>query len=117
MATVLVVDDDEGVRNITAMILKQKGHDILQASNGLEALMIYSSYRLKIDLVLTDVDMPQMNGLELAARIRARDPSKRILLMSGRAVAGLGNPENYPMLSKPFLPSQLVAAVDSALEA
>jgi CheY-like chemotaxis protein len=117
MATILLVDDDEGVGQIATLTLRQKGHDILPASNGVEALMVYSSYRLKIDLVLTDVDMPQMNGLELAARIRARDPSKRILLMSGRAVEGLGNPENYPMLSKPFLPSQLVAAVDSALEA
>jgi two-component system cell cycle sensor histidine kinase/response regulator CckA len=117
MATILLVEDDEGVGNIAALTLKQKGYDILPASNGLEALMVYSSYRLKIDLILTDVDMPQMNGLELAARIRARDPSKKILLMSGRAVEDSGNPEDYPMLSKPFLPSQLVAAVDSALEA
>jgi len=116
MATVLVVDDDEGVRNITAMILKQKGHDILQASNGLEALMIYSSYRQKIDLVLTDVDMPQINGLELAARIRARDPSKRILLMSGRAQDDLAASEDCSMLSKPFLPDQLIAAVESILK-
>src|SRR5215468_10987464 len=98
MATVLVVDDDEGVRNITAMILKQKGHDILQASNGLEALMIYSSYRQKIDLVLTDVDMPQINGLELAARIRARDPSKKILLMSGQPLDRVEGPDNCPLL-------------------
>jgi CheY-like chemotaxis protein len=117
MATILLVDDDEGVGTIAELTLRQEGHDILPASNGVEALMVYSTYRLKIDLVLTDVDMPQMNGLELAARIRARDPSKRILLMSGKAVKGLGNSENYPMLSKPFLPSQLVAAVDSALEA
>ena len=116
MAMVLLVDDDEGVGKIAALTLRQKGHDILFASNGLEALMVYSSYRQKIDLVLTDVDMPQMNGIELAARIRARDPSKKILFMSGRTFDDLGIPKNYPMLSKPFLPSQLVAAVDSALE-
>jgi len=115
MATVLLVDDDEGVRQIAAMILKQKGHDILWATNGLEALMVYSSYRLKIDLVLTDVDMPQMNGIELADRIRARDPSKRILLMSGRALDDLGSSTDYPILPKPFLPVQLTAAVDKAL--
>ena len=116
MATVLVVDDDEGVRNITAMILKQEGHDILQASNGLEALMIYSSYRQKIDLVLTDVDMPQMSGIELTGRIRARDPSKRILLMTGRAYDDLRYSEDCPMLVKPFLPDQLITAVDSVLK-
>lgn len=115
MATVLVVDDDEGVGQIAALILKQKGHDILRASNGLEALMVYSSYRQKIDLVLTDVDMPQMDGIELAARIRARDPSKRILFMSGRRVDDLAIPGNCAMLSKPFLADQLTAAVDTAL--
>ena len=117
MATILLVEDDEGVGKIAALTLRPEGHDILPASNGVEALMVYSSYRLKIDLVLTDVDMPEMNGLELAARIRALDPFKRILLMSGGAVKGLRNSENYPMLSKPFLPSRLVAAVESALEA
>jgi CheY-like chemotaxis protein len=78
--------------------------------------MLYSSYRTKIDLVLTDVDMPQMDGIELADRIRALDPPKRILLMSGRALDDLDGSEKYPMLSKPFLPEQLMAAVDSALE-
>ena len=77
--------------------------------------MVYSSYRLQIDLVLTDVDMPQMNGIELAARIRARDPSKRILLMSGPALDNSRSTEKYPMLPKPFLAERLVAAVDSAL--
>src|SRR5215471_1069024 len=116
MATVLVVDDDEGVRNLTAIILKMKGHEILTASNGLEALMVYSSYRQKVDLVLTDVDMPQMNGIELAGRIQARDPSKRILLMSGRAGDGSKDAERYPMLPKPFLPDQLTSAVESILK-
>ena len=115
MATVLVVDDDAGVRQLVVMILQRNGHNVLWASNGLEALMVYSSYRSHLDLVLTDVDMPEMNGIELATRIRARDPSKRILLMSGRAwddPKGLGN---GPMLSKPFLPDQLIAAVEGVL--
>jgi CheY-like chemotaxis protein len=115
MATVLVVDDDAGVRQIAAIILEQKGHQILKASNGLEGLMVYSSYRANLDLVLTDIDMPQMNGIELAARIRARDPSKKILLMSGRAPDDCPGADNYPMLSKPFGPDQLMAAVDELL--
>jgi CheY-like chemotaxis protein len=114
MATVLVVDDDTGIRQIVGMILKQKGHDILTASNGLEGLMVYTSYRSNLDLVLTDIDMPQMNGIELAGRIRARDPAKKILLMSGRAWEG---PEEYAFIAKPFLPNQLIAAVDGMLSA
>jgi len=97
------------------MILKENGHEVLCASNGLEALMVYSSYRLGIDLVLTDVDMPQMTGLELAARIRAHDPAKKILLMSGRVPDDIKGAENYPMLNKPFRPGQLVAAVAAML--
>jgi CheY-like chemotaxis protein len=115
MPTVLVVDDDEHVGRIAAMILMQKGYDVLKASNGLEALMVYSTYRQKIDLVLTDVDMPQMNGLELAARIRGRDPARRILLMSGGTSENLGSSKDYPFVAKPFLSIQLIAAVEAAL--
>ena len=73
MATVLVVEDNEALRQLVMMILQQKGHDVLCASNGLEGLMVYSSYRTRLDLVLTDIDMPQMNGIALATRIRALD--------------------------------------------
>ncbi len=115
MATVLVVDDDEGIRQIVALILQQRGHETLLACNGLEALMVYSSYRRNFDLVLTDVDMPQMDGIELAARIRARDPYKKILLMSGRASEDDRIPKDYTLISKPFLPNQLLAAIDREL--
>ena len=117
MAIVLVVDDDEGVRQLLVMILQQSGYDVLWACNGLEALMVYSSYRAHFDLVLTDIDMPQMNGLELVARIRASDPFRKILLMSGREPDSPELPENCPVLLKPFLPNQLIAAIDSALKA
>jgi CheY-like chemotaxis protein len=112
MPTLLVVDDDERVRKIAITILKQKGYTIISAASGLEALMVYSSYRSNLDLILTDVDMPQMNGIELADRIRSRDPAKRILLMSGRMSEG---PTAYPIVSKPFLADQLLAAVETVL--
>src|SRR5258708_11704890 len=107
MAAVLVVDDDEGVRKLVVMVLEQHGYDVLWASNGLEGLMVYSSYRANLDLVVTDIDMPQMNGIELANRIHARDPSKKILLMTGGACDNQNESENGPMLSKPFVPNQL----------
>ena len=59
MATVLVVEDEEALRQLVAMLLQNKGHDVLQACNGLEGLMVYSSYRTRLDLVLTDIDMPR----------------------------------------------------------
>jgi hypothetical protein len=117
MATVLVVDDDSGVRELVVILLRANGHNVLGAANGVEALMVYSSYRNRLDLVLTDIDMPQMNGIELVSRIRTLDPSRRIILMSGRPLDNAKRVENCPMLSKPFTPDQLRAAVDGALDA
>ena len=116
MPTVRVVDDDAGVRNLVGFILKSNGHRVLSASNGLEGLMVYSSYHADIDLVLTDIDMPQMDGLELATRIRDGDPVKKVLLMSGRPLGDRKAPENCPLLPKPFLPKQLTAAVEDILK-
>ena len=110
MATVLVVDDDSGTRQLARLILEQSGHVVLSASNGVEALIVYTSYRSRLDVVvLTDVNMPQMGGIELAARIHAMDPSKRIVLMTGSILEEV--PEYCTMLTKPFPPDKLTAAV------
>jgi DNA-binding NtrC family response regulator len=115
MATVLVVDDNPGVRQIVELVLKQKGFETMSASNGLEALMLYSSYRVDLDLVVTDIDMPQMNGIELAVRIRDLDPGKKILMMSGRVHSDAERKIDCPFLPKPFRPDQLIEAVNTAL--
>jgi two-component system, cell cycle sensor histidine kinase and response regulator CckA len=115
MPTVLVVDDDTGVRDLVAMVLKMNGYSVITAANGLEGLMVYSSYRNGLDLILTDIDMQQMDGIELARRIRAGDASKRILLMSGRPPDDRNPPENCQFLAKPFLPKQLLEAVQDVL--
>src|SRR5437899_302078 len=62
MAAVLVVEDNEALRKLVVMLLEQQGHHVLSASNGLEGLMVYTSYRARVDLVLTDIDMPQMDA-------------------------------------------------------
>lgn len=116
MAAVLVVEDNDAVRQLVVMLLEQKGHSVLSASNGLEGLMVYSSYHSRVDLVLTDVDMPQMDGVQLVGRIRARDPFRKILFMSGRATEDSERIGNCPVLSKPFRPDQLLAAVESVLK-
>jgi two-component system cell cycle sensor histidine kinase/response regulator CckA len=111
MATVLVVDDHPGMRQLARMILEQKGYVVLSASNGVEALMVYASYHSRFDVVLvTDVNMPQMGGIELAARIHAMDPSKRVVLMTGSILEEV--PEYCTMLTKPFQPDELTAAVE-----
>src|ERR1051325_3698815 len=107
MPTILIVDDDPGVRKIVELVLKQMGFETVSASNGLEALMLYSSYPVNFDLVLTDIDMPQMNGIELAVRIRDLDPAKKILMMSGRIHSDADRKIGCPLLGKPFRPDQL----------
>jgi CheY-like chemotaxis protein len=109
MATVLVVDDDPGICRLARTILEQSGQGVLSASNGVEALIVYTSYHSRLDVVvLTDVNMPHMGGLELAARIHAMDPSTRILLMTGSILEEV--PEYCSMLTKPFRSAELIAA-------
>ena len=115
MAAILVVDDQPDLLGLTAMILKQSGHAVLCASSGVEALMVFSSYRAKIDLVLTDVVMPGMSGVELAARLRALDPLVKILLMSGFVPDDARLPKDLLLLRKPFLPDGLIEAVEQIL--
>jgi CheY-like chemotaxis protein len=81
-----------------------------------EALMVYSSYQSKVDLVLTDVVMPGMNGVELANRIRAFDPTIKILLMSGSVPDDIKVPPDLQLLAKPFIPKQLIRIVEQTLE-
>ena len=77
--------------------------------------MIYSSYADAIDLVLTDIEMPQMDGIELVARIRTLDPEKKILLISGRPPDRYTLPNNCQFLKKPFLPKQLIDLVQNTM--
>jgi len=115
MASVLLVDDERSLLDFVSMVLRQAGHDVLSASSGVEALMLYSSYRANIDLVLTDVVMPSMNGVELADRLRALNPEVRILLMSGFVPDEIAVPENVQLLPKPFQPSRLLEAISQSL--
>jgi two-component system, cell cycle sensor histidine kinase and response regulator CckA len=117
MANVLVVDDEPMIVQLVTMALKQNGYTVLIASGGVEALMVYSSYHSQIDLVLTDVVMPGMNGVELAERIRAQDPTVNILLMSGSVPEDIKVPPDLQLLAKPFVPTQLLKIVEQTLEA
>jgi CheY-like chemotaxis protein len=115
MPNVLVVDDEPSLVQFVGMVLEQNGYTVLQASNGVEALMVYSSYHTRVDVVLTDVQMPGMNGIELAKRFRALNPLVRILLMSGYVPDDLEIPPGLMLLEKPFMPKQLIRALEQTL--
>jgi CheY-like chemotaxis protein len=110
-----VVDDDPGVRKVTTLLLERNGYTVLCATNGIEALMLYASYGARLDVVLTDVDMPEMNGIELAARIRASHPAAKILVMSGCLPIGTTLPVGCRMMMKPYNPKELIEALNEEL--
>src|SRR5687768_16622133 len=81
--TILLVEDEQLVRNLAAEILRSQGYEVLTAGNGVDALRVSGDYAGKIDLMVTDVVMPQMGGRELAERLGPLRPKTRVLYMSG----------------------------------
>ena len=118
--TVLVVEDEAGVRAVILRALETAGYAVLEASCGEQALELCRSTAAAIDLVLTDIIMPGMGGDALAAELRRSSPSIKILLMSGYAgeaifeQAGLSLAEQF--LPKPILPADLLRKVREVLD-
>ena len=81
--TILLVEDEAIVRELTVQILESDGYQVLEAMNGTEALRIAGEHGAPIHLLLTDVVMPGMNGRELANELRLHHPDMRVLFMSG----------------------------------
>ena len=105
MAVLLVVDDERVVRRLISVLLQTTGHRGVEAGNGLEAALLYLAAPAKYDCVLTDLDMPVMNGFELIKLIRETTPLVRIICMSGSGARDL--PDGIPFLEKPFTPQAL----------
>jgi CheY-like chemotaxis protein len=119
--TLLLVEDEAKVREPTRALLERLGYRVLAAGSGAEALAAAAAHPGRIDLVVTDVVMPQMNGAELTARLRAARPGTRVLFMSGyddRILARHGFDESsVELLPKPFTAEVLAARVRSMLDA
>jgi len=117
--TVLVVEDEPAVRNSVRRILARQGYSVLEANNGAEAIRILLAREQSIDLVLTDLMMPEMTGRELIAWLRSHPGAPRILAMSGydeqSAMRGEPLPEGAPFLAKPFTVDGLLRAIRAAL--
>ncbi|MDX6515353.1 MAG: two-component system, cell cycle sensor histidine kinase and response regulator CckA [Gaiellaceae bacterium] len=117
--TVLVVEDEEVIRTLVARTLREQGYRVLEARYGSEALELWEEHRDDIGLLVTDIVMPGMSGVELARRVAEERPELRILLMSGFAEPAAGEQVSAPsgagFLEKPFTPSELVRRVREAL--
>lgn len=109
--TVLVVEDQSDVRKLATGVLRKNGYRVIEASNGPEALAAAAAFGGAIELLLTDVVMPGMNGRELAQRLGATRPTIRVLYMSGYSGDVLARDGVIAFLPKPFAPADLAAKV------
>lgn len=81
--TLLCVDDDPGIRNFYARMFSSHGYEVITSINGMQALKLFHSKEQEIDAVISDYDMPEMNGAELAAEIKRCNPMLPIIMASG----------------------------------
>jgi two-component system, cell cycle sensor histidine kinase and response regulator CckA len=118
--TILVVEDDPAVLNLAALCLRRMGYAVLAADSPERALEIAAAHEGAIDLLLTDVIMPRMNGRELSAELRRRLPGLKRLYMSGYTADVLSAPgervEEGELVQKPFTMHELAARVRMALD-
>lgn len=112
----LLVDDEELVRPVIARGLRHAGHEVTETGSAEEALERLVDADRPFDLLVTDVRLPGMDGIELARRARALLPGLRVLLVSGSPdVPTGGGDAGHPLLLKPFRRPELIAAVDQVL--
>ena len=118
--TVLLVEDEDAVRSFAARALGQRGYNVLQASTGVEALEVFNNFDGEVDLVVSDVVMPEMDGPTLMKHLRADHPDLKIIFISGYAEdsfrRNLSDNDDFMFLQKPFDLKELAAAVKAALQ-
>ncbi|MEO8090089.1 MAG: response regulator [Gemmatimonadales bacterium] len=118
--TVLLVDHETSVRRLSLRILADAGYQVLETSNGYEAEKVLAQHSGSIDLLVTDVVMPEDSGPELFSRLKARAPGLRVLFMSGHtgpaAARKAGIDRGTPFVQKPFTGAELVRQIRAALD-
>jgi YesN/AraC family two-component response regulator len=120
MARILLIDDDDSVRNVLRLILNQFGHLVIEARNGREGMELFMD--ANADLVITDIVMPEKEGLEVLMEMRKMSPAMKIIAISG---GGRVNPTDYlrmagflgaaKVLAKPISSEALIGAINEVL--
>jgi two-component system cell cycle sensor histidine kinase/response regulator CckA len=117
--TILLVEDEAAVRTLAKRVLTQKGYRVFEAADGAIALRVAAAHVGEIDLVLTDVAMPNLGGRGMVEELRELSPAIRVLFMSGypreEVFPEKGTASRIPYLQKPFTSETLFAEVRSAL--
>lgn len=119
MATILLAEDDNSMREFLAKALRRAGHDVVAVADGVDALAQLAD--VEYDLLLADVVMPGMDGIEVARRATKKQPGLRVMFITGFAAVALRareqSPKNARVLSKPFHLRDLVDQVEVMLHA
>ena len=117
--TILLVEDEEGLRGLNARGLSSRGYTVIEAGNGVEAIEVLEAQEGEIDIVVSDVVMPEMDGPSLLKELRRRNPELKIIFVSGYAeeafAKNLPEGQQFAFLAKPFTLKQLVAAVKETM--
>jgi len=117
---VLVVDDEEPIRQLTREILERKGYTAVTAVDGTDALALFSKWQDKIKVVLTDVSMPGMDGVALVRLLRKMEPGLKVIAASGRGSGGRATEFKAlginRFLTKPYATEELMAALHELLK-
>jgi CheY-like chemotaxis protein len=117
-ARILLVEDEQGIRRVARRVLEKNGYHVVAAAHGQEALDLVE-HGAEFDLLLTDIVMPHLSGLELCQKLRARQPGLRVVFMTGYMddrIADQGfDPAQEILLRKPFAIAELLAAVDRGM--
>jgi two-component system cell cycle sensor histidine kinase/response regulator CckA len=118
--TILMVEDEEGLRALNARGLVSRGYTVLEAGNGVEAIEVLAKHGGAVDLVVSDVVMPEMDGPTLLKELRKANPELKIIFVSGYAEdafeKSLPKGEQFAFLPKPFTLKQLVEAVKETMK-
>jgi DNA-binding response OmpR family regulator len=121
METILLVEDEESLRDVTSTYLREKGYSVLVASEPEAAVAAAESSTHPVNLLLTDVILPGSSGVQLAQRLTASNPQMRVLYVSGYTADAIvhhgGHDENFAFLSKPFSLSALARKIRAILDA
>ena len=118
-STILLVEDEDAVRMFASRALKNKGYTVYEADSGVSALKVMEETEAKIDLLISDVMMPQMDGPSLVKKIRETDKSLKVIFISGYAEDALDDnitDKDFNFLSKPFSLKQLAEEVKEVLD-
>ncbi len=118
--TVLVADDEEAIRDITTSLLERLGFRVITAANGLETVDLYAEHAEEISVLLMDINMPRLNGLEATLRIRHINPKVPVLFMSGypreQVMDRFGEQPHTDFIKKPFQSNELAVAIRNVME-